>query len=385
VRFWLRQLHNTRFISAIMNRTTLKVNGSDPTNHTMNQTAEINLVVDPELPPNVGALILNGFQGFFAEAQAIRDCALAVRIDSPDDKAGMAAAKRMRLDIRAMRTGAEKRRKEMKADSLRLGKAIDGAYNILEAALVPLEQHLQFQETLAERMELERLNNLRADRAAELADIQWNPPAVDIALMGADEWAAFARDQRDLHELRAARARREEEERLAREAEERRLREEATRKAAEERLRIEAENARLREERAKMEAERRKAEEVARIERERIEAERRKEREAAEAAARAERQAREKAEAEARKLREAEEARIRAEEEAVAKAKAEEEAARRKAERAPDKAKLAKLVEAIAKIEIPQCTSPAGGAIATQAWARLTTVGEWLESQIEAL
>jgi hypothetical protein len=365
----------------------------------MSQTTEpteITLVVDPELPPNVGALIMNGFQGFFAEAQDIRDRALAVRIDSPDDKAGMAAAKRMRLDIRAMRTGAEKKRKEMKADSLRLGKAIDGAYNILEAALVPLEQHLQFQETLAERMELERLNNLRADRTAELADIQWNPPAVDIALMGADEWAAFARDQRDLHELRVARAKKEEEERLVREAEERRLREEAARKAEEERLRIEAENARLREERAKLEAEakaererveaeRRKAEEAARIERERIEAERLKEREAAEAVARTEREAREKAEAEARKLREAEEARIRAEEEAAAKAKTEEEAARRKAERAPDKAKLAALAAQIAGIKRAGCTSPAGVNLEGRVISKLQSLAEALNAEIEAL
>jgi len=91
------------------------------------------------LPPQTLSLISEGFSGFYEEADKWRKAAASIVVTSPDQKKEIKAARETRLALKDIRVKAEKTRKAMKEDSLRLGKAIDGAYNMLDHAIRPVE------------------------------------------------------------------------------------------------------------------------------------------------------------------------------------------------------------------------------------------------------
>jgi colicin import membrane protein len=278
-------------------------------------------------------------------------------------------ARTLRLKIRAVRIAAEDARKELKADSLRRSKAIDGINNILLHSLVPVEEGLERIEKAEEIREAQRREALKQARAAELAPYA-DPSFYDLAGMPDAQYAdllaglkaahaakiAAEKEAQRIAEERAA-AEKAERERIIAEnarlakiaAEERAARDEAERKAAAEK----AEAARL----AKIEADKREAAERARREQERKE---RQEAEAkAQAALAAERKAREEAERKAReeqaKARAIIEAREKAERDRIAR----EEAEARRAAAAPDAEKVRALAVMIDGIELPELSDAA--------------------------
>jgi len=230
-----------------------------------------------------------------------------------------AAAKEVRLKLKKVRCDVETRRKEEKADSLKLGKAIDSVANIIFNVIQPVESHMdtieKAEEIKAQKAKQERSNQ----RRAQLAEVGGLIPDA-LLLMEMDD-ASF--------EAMLAGAKLAKEKRLAEEAKalaEAKQREEA-------RL---AEEARLREENERL-AKVAKEAEAKRIA---AEAEARKEREAREALERAERDRQEALAAQAKK-----------EAQAVAKAA-----------RAPDKVKLLALAHAVAAIQVPELTTVEGRA-----------------------
>lgn len=267
------------------------------------------------------------------------------------------SAKDVRLKLKKVRCDVEARRKEEKADSLKLGKAIDSVAGIIFNVIEPVESHMdtieKAEEIKAQKAKQERSNQ----RRAQLAEVGGLIPDA-LLLMEMDDasfeamlaGAKLAKEKRLAEEAKAlAEAKQREEARLAEEA---RLREENERlaKAAQEAetKRIAAEAA-ARKEREQMEAEAAKQRAAAAAAAVKAEAEARKEREALEANAAKEREAREKLEAEAR-----------AREQAEAKRLASEAKAKARAERAPDKAKLLALVKAVDRMDYPTMTTQAG-------------------------
>jgi HAD superfamily hydrolase (TIGR01509 family) len=222
-------------------------------------------------------------------------------------------ARDMRLQLREVRIASEKRRKALKEDSLRRGQAIDKVAKVITQIAEPAEAKLLEMETIAERLEAERKARVRAERVMQLAPFGVDTTCIDLAGM---EDAAFARL------LEGSRLASEARERAKREAEEKRAADEAARKAEADRLK--AENERLRKENEKREADARAA---------RAEADRK---------LREEREAREKLERE-----DAERKRV------EAKRLADEAKAKRKADRAPDAAKVRAIVAQLESIKDP--------------------------------
>lgn len=262
--------------------------------------------------------------------------------------------------LRQTKGALERTRKEAKAESLRIGRAIDaeaGEINARIEAMIVVHQDaidaIEQREKQRVADLVERLANLRntgaAGTAAELAEAVANLEPLVIG----DDWQEFkaqaleAKDQvlRDLRQRHGEAVERE-----AREAELARLRAEA---AERERLEREAAIVRAAEERARAEAARAAQEAEARAaaereaaarrelelklaaetaERRRVEAEQRAEQERIDAAARAEREAKEAAERAERQAAEA----VRREQERVAaeQAAAAAELARREANKA---------------------------------------------------
>jgi hypothetical protein len=355
--------------------------------HTIDADTGAIVLQSPEgLAPQTVSLITEGFGQFYQRADELRTKAASIVVTSPEDKDAIRDAREYRLALKNIRVGADKTRKAMKEDSLRLGRAIDGAYNMLEHAIKPLETYLEDQEKIAERLEAERLQNLRETRLAALKEADPDHiPSGDVAAYFDAHFEKVLGDVRDLRKLRQEWEQREEQERIERE-----------RKEAEERERIRLENERLKAEaaarEAEMQAERERvakeralAEAKAAAERRALEEAACKEREAAEAKAKAEAAARAKAEEEARALREANERREREAREAAEQAERERIAAEKKAARAPDKAKLRGFAANVRAMKVPEATTDDGKRVAAEIAAKVKGFAKWIEAQTENL
>ena len=289
--------------------------------------------------------LANAFNPLMADVKGLIKTAEGVEITSPEDKDAMALARKTRLALRAIRVDVEKKRKELKEESLRTGKAIDGMANIVKFLIVPVEEKLQAQEDYAKKIEEKRLADLVESRTQKLMAFDVDCSAFDLAkmnsptfdgLLSASQLGHKAKIEAELRERK-----RIDDERVAKE------KAEAERIEAErvERERIEAENAKLREEAAereqKIEEDRAKAqaqEEKKAVELAKLEAEKREVEEKAEALREQEKQ---RQRDEAARIADKE----KAEREAViAHSKAEEDAKQARLA-APDKDKLDVLLQ----------------------------------------
>lgn len=369
-------------------------------------TAEITIVVPEkdQLPPSLLSNIETGFKESFAQAEKWRTQALAIQITSPDQKAEMKMARAIRLDLKAIRVNADKTRKNLKADALLMGRAIDGVYSLLEAAIVPIERHLEEQEKFAERMAEAEQQATLARRTAELAPYlaegQIVPP---LDVMSADQFASYLVDAKMLHAAKIEAARKAEADRIAREQAEaaererqrielERLRKEAVEREAAAKAEREAAEKAQREAAAKAKAEReeiqrqhaadvaaaaerqRIADEAAAKERAAIQAKADAERKAAQAATDAANAAREKLEREVAAKNAAEAARLK-----------KELAEKAKANRAPDKQKALAFAATVRALQTPEATTAEGKAVIAEITAKIEGFARWIEKSAESL
>jgi len=346
-------------------------------------------IVVPEkdqLPPSLLSNIESGFKPAFEQAEKWRTQALAIQITSADQKVEMKQARLLRLELKNTRVDADKTRKTLKADALLMGRAIDGVYNLLEAAIVPLERHLEEQEKFAERLaEAERQATL-ARRTAELAPYLAEGqivPSLDV--MSAGQFANYLTDAKLLHEAKIEQARKAEAERIA-----------AEQAAAAERERQRIELERLRKEAVEREAAAKAEREAAEKAQREAAAKAKAERDALEAAAKAEREAAERelarikaeAEAAAKKDREARaklEAELAAKQAAEAKAAADAAASQKKAARAPDKQKALTFAATVRTLKSPEATTTEGKAVMAEIAQKVENFAKWIETQASNL
>jgi len=342
--------------------------------------------------------LIESFSPFWIKARSLISESSALVVTDPTQVTEIKASRQFRLRLRDVRIDADKMRKDMKEESLRMGKGIQNVFNAVLALIEPEEQRLDDQEKIAERMEAERKTKIKAERDAMLVSLGVNPAVYQTSLMTPAEFDQL------ISGIKADQAARLAEQ--ARIAEENRVRE--VERAAEE-SRIREENARLRAEaeeaerlakieRGRVAAEQWAAAEKARKEREALEAKARTEREALEANAAeerrvaeealcVEREAREAAEAQARQQREEAEAKARAEREAEELRAAAEEESRRKAEAAPDRTKLLELAaEYVATAAtIPQMKSKKGHRATAEITRRVLELANFIEQLANGL
>ncbi len=80
---------------------------------------------------------------------------LSLTVKGIDDKEGYFVCKEARLEIKAVRVSIEKKRKELKEDSLTFGKKVDARARELSKPLEEIEAHLQAQQDIIDK-EFER-------------------------------------------------------------------------------------------------------------------------------------------------------------------------------------------------------------------------------------
>lgn len=358
----------------------------------MNTTIEFEIVpAELGLATEAKHSLETAFAGFFERARKWQSDAAAIT----DPK----QARALRLEIKADRVEAEKTRKRLKEDSLRMGRAIDGANNIYLAVVTPIEQSLDDIEKAEQRRAAAAIESLREERAEALDSLGHVSHGINLGTLSEAEWKDYLQQAKDVFEVRQARAKREAEEAAA-----------ELKRQEEEREAQRLEAIRLREEAAKAEAAAKEEREA----REKIEAQARAEREAAEKAriaaeakAKAEREEAERAVAEERRkaleaaaAAAAKEARLQAEAQAlrdaeakrIADAKAADEArakaeslAAKKAAAAPDKAKLMEFAALVRKLDVPLMKSADGRNVAADVGVKVDAFAKWIETQAATL
>lgn len=300
------------------------------------------------------------FLPFFEQADDWKQKAEALVVTDASQVEEMKMARKARLALKEIRVSANKTRQDLKEDSLRYGKAVQGVYNVLEYLIVPIEKHLQEQEDFIAIQEAKRVAQLKSAREMELMPYrEFVPYGSNLGELSDEDYQKTLNGAKLQLQAKVEAERKAEEERIAKEKAE-----------AEERERIRLENERLKaeaEEREKLLAqERAKAE----AERKAIEEQARKQKAEADAKLKAEREAKEKLEAE-----------IRAKQEAEAKAKQESERAERKAKAAPDKVKLTDFANMLDALTMPDVKSEDGKKIVSDAKLLLEKISAFVREK----
>lgn len=112
--------------------------------------------------------VLDSFVPLLKQAEEWKAKVALIKVTDVSQTREMKLAHETRMALREIRIKAEKARKLLKEDSLRRGKAIDGAYNIVEFLIAPLEKTLLDQEQFAKNKELERKTALKQSRTEQL-------------------------------------------------------------------------------------------------------------------------------------------------------------------------------------------------------------------------
>ena len=227
----------------------------------MNQL--VTLVQESGLEESKSRYILENFQDYFKIAEEWELKARTLVVTNPDQTAEMEMARVGRLFLREKRIAIEKSRKELKEQSLREGKAIDGIANVLKALIVPIEEYLDKQEHFVQIEQKKKDDIFRAEIEKRMEEERLQ---IEFA-------AQIARDTEDrrvraeneeLKRLAQINADKQKAEKLKHDAEmalERKTREVATALAEKKRKAelevVQAENARIQAERDKKEAEER--------------------------------------------------------------------------------------------------------------------------------
>lgn len=198
---------------------------------------------ESHVEPEIATSIRKSFAALFDQAEDWAAKAKTINITDASQTREMKLARETRLAIKEIRLKGQKAHKLLKEDILRRGRAIDGAKNMLEFLLEPIEENLMAQEKFVENKEKERKEKLRIERADKLTTLGADP---GLYMLGEMEQEQFDR----VVAMLATAA--EEKAKMEREAEAARIKAEADAAAEKERIRLE--NERLQREAAEAKA-----------------------------------------------------------------------------------------------------------------------------------
>lgn len=304
--------------------------------------------------------LISSFVGYFDQAKRLASEAKTIEVTSVDQTREMAKARDLRLQLQKIRTqGVEQTRIQLKEQSLREGKAIDGLANVIKALIVPVEEHLKDQEEFAKRIEEQKKLEVEQERIRELSKyVEGEGYSLHPDKMSQETFDKL---------LEASKFTFEAQKKAEEDAEKARLAQiEADRKEQE---RVRLENEKLKAEAEKRERELALEREKVQKEQEAREAQLAKERAEQEAKLEAERQARLEAE---EKMRKEQEARLEAE-----RANAEKQ---RQMLLAPDREKLNHLADQLLAVEMPAVKSPEAMMLIEHVREELTALAETVKN-----
>lgn len=222
------------------------------------------IVKDSSLSTETAATLNTSFASLFGDARRIIEQSRSIVVTDSSQKLQVGLARQYRLALKKLRGDSAKTKSILKEESLRYNKAVDGYYNIYLHMTETEENRLEEQEKFAERQEADRRAALKAERIELLRPYVPDTSVYMLDAMTPESFAQLLAGQKQVWESNQERLRREEADRIKRDAD-----------AAAERQKIVDENARLKREADVREEEVRKRlmqEEERKIEQRRIEA-----------------------------------------------------------------------------------------------------------------
>lgn len=183
----------------------------------------VKIIKKSDVPDSVVASLQNSFAPFYKEASDMQKEAKELIVSDENDVDGMKRARELRLKLKGIRVEAEKTRKDLKNESLRTGKAIDGIANVLKFLIVPLEEHLEGQEKFKELLEKKRLEELEGKRESELSKYvsEESLSFYNLGEMSNDAFNNLLETSRKAYEAEQQAIKKAEEDRIAEEKKER--------------------------------------------------------------------------------------------------------------------------------------------------------------------
>ena len=127
------------------------------------------IVKESGLEKTKAQVLLDNFSTYFQIAGEWEKKAKTIVVTDASQEAEMKMARVGRLFLRQKRIAIEHTRKELKEQSLRESKAIDGIANVLKALIIPVEEYLEKQERYVEIKAAEeaRRKQIEAEKKAE--------------------------------------------------------------------------------------------------------------------------------------------------------------------------------------------------------------------------
>lgn len=137
-------------------------------------------------------MIQKKFSEFYEQAEKLKKEGLGIKVTDISQKDEMKSAREIRLEIKEIRVQAEKARKLLKEDSNRYGKAVQAAYNLIEAECEPTEKYLELQEKFAEVQAAKEKAELKAAREKECQEFSgFMPTDMDLSNMPKESYEIF--------------------------------------------------------------------------------------------------------------------------------------------------------------------------------------------------
>ena len=128
------------------------------------------IIKESKLESTKAKYILDNFSNYFEVAAEWEKKAKSLVVTNEKQTAEMEMARTGRLFLKEKRLAIEKARKELKEQSLREGKAIDGIANVLKALIVPIEEYLEKQEKFIEIREEAKREAMRIEIEKKLEE-----------------------------------------------------------------------------------------------------------------------------------------------------------------------------------------------------------------------
>jgi hypothetical protein len=303
----------------------------------------LRIIVDQNgLSKESSETLIAKFNPFLEQAKEWEDKAKTLIVTDVSQIAEMQQARDARLALKKIRINVENTRKDLKEDSLKTGKAIDGIANVLKGLIVTIEEHLEKQEKFAEIQQAEKAGKLRTARFELLQPYTENAHIYPLGQITEEAFTDLLNGFKAAAEKRISEEKKAKNDAIALE-----------KKQVAERLRIQKENEALKKANEAKEKELAISKAKADAERKILEDKAAKERAASIAKLKEERDRNAKLQAEI-KAKEDEQVRIHKALEAEAKAQL---LAEKKAKRAPDKNKLLAFSDSLVDLERPVLNS----------------------------
>lgn len=129
------------------------------------------------------------FGPIFGQLSEWKTKAVSLVVTDASQATEMKQAREARLALKDIRVSADKRRKELKEDSIRYGRAVQSVYNYIEDEIKPLEEHLLLQENFAKIQQEKAESQLAAARVEELGPyFEFVPANLDFGKMPEDDY-----------------------------------------------------------------------------------------------------------------------------------------------------------------------------------------------------